>query len=207
TPGMILDMLPKVVDQLSNLGGSGVSNVLHTPLPLIHKSVADLADLGKALNDIIGTPGGQAQVQTASKFQNYLNTQLHKLDPNLNAAVVVSPGDIRFKFTYTKSVDTTLPLSFDLGSGVSFAGISGTGDLALHADLNVQLDLGINTAANVALPDRIFLGTDTGIGVDASADSGYNLGGSSTPSPLNITAHVGPFTASMQNGLAVIRLG
>src|SRR5262249_24546626 len=135
----------------------------HTPLPLINKSVADLADLGKAFNDVIGTPGGQAQVQTASKFQDYLNTQLHKLDPNLNATVVVSPSDIRFKFSYTNSLDKTLPLSFDIGSGVSFAGISGSGDVAFHADLNVQLDLGINTTASVPLTDRIFLGTDTGI--------------------------------------------
>src|SRR5262249_3444020 len=71
TPGMTLNMRPQLVSQLSTLGGSGVDDALHTPLPLLNKSVADLANLGAAFGDFIGTPGGQAQVQTARKFQDY----------------------------------------------------------------------------------------------------------------------------------------
>jgi hypothetical protein len=219
-PQQILQMLQDLVDQLSALGAGGVFD---QPIPLINKSVSDLLDLGQAFLAKIGSPSDPTQVSegqesTAQKLADFPNQKLAPNAPPV-VSVIVTQGDNRFRFSFTKSFDTNLPFSFDLGNDRGLVDLSGSGQIAVHGDATVTLTLGLSTASDptLGLLDRVFLDTTvsqdgkpaSGVQVNLTANTGYDLDGNGTAdtAPVQFVASVGPFSVHVVDGRGLIRLG
>lgn len=216
TPAQILAMLQELVDKLDDLGAGGV---LNQPIPLVNKSISDLLDLGQALLEKLqptGTPAAATlDVATAQKLADFLNRKIAPNGPPVVSKITVTPGDIRFQFSFSKTITPIVfPFAFDLGNSKSL--VSASGQLSLQGSATITLTLGISTAANTALLDRVFFDTTvgannqpaSGVQINVTANAGYDLNndGQADTAPLNFTAGVGPLQISIVNGQGLIRL-
>jgi autotransporter-associated beta strand protein len=224
TPEQILAALSALIDQLTALGAGGI---FQQPLPLVNKSVSDLVDLGQMFLHQIGSPDdpnnvGIASVATAQKLQDFIN---RKLDPDPTDDVVpnvvtitVTPGDIRFTFTFTRGLETPLsfPFALDLGDNLGLVNFSGDGEVEVDADATFTLTLGVSTATGPGIDflDRVFLVTEDNashVEVHATANAGYDLDGDGVQDtvPVTFQASVGPLSLTVQDarGLIDVSLG
>jgi autotransporter-associated beta strand protein len=208
TPDMVLAALDSLIDQLRKVGAGGIFD---QPLPLINKSLSQLVDLGQTVLDELGLGGSTRpksdDIGTAQKLQDFLNSKL-------GAGVVTvetQPGEIRFKFTFTKGLDFPVPFSFNVKNGLS---LTGSGTVNLHVDAGFTLTLGFRTGKNIAsFLDRIFLAATPPGATPAADASQLTINGSlnigydaNAANPLNVAASIGPLNLRIFNGRGLIRL-
>src|SRR5262249_32738598 len=129
--------------------------------------------------------------------------------------------DIRFTFTFVAAVGDSFPFALNLGDGLGFVSFDAAGEVAVSAKATVRLTIGLNTAKDVPILDRVFFGTvdptdpadPPEITVALTASAGYDLDNDATvgddpdeAAPLQFNASVGPISAGIVNGQGLIRL-
>ncbi len=205
-PQQIFQALQLLVEQLRNVGRGGA---LDRPIPLINKSVSELIDLGEAWSSTIGQPDSANAIATAQGLQQFLQS---KLGNTATVQVTVRHDDILFEFGFAKGFERNIPLNFAIGnSGISLVGNS---NLSVSACADLNLALGISTAPDLSVSDRVFLDTSANdeVNFHVVANAGYQnvitgaCGAIGNSAPFQLAAAVGPLALNVNPGRALIDL-
>src|SRR5262249_50258379 len=113
-----------------------------------------------------------------------------------------------YKFGFVKTgLSKTVPLNFSVGAAGSLLHASGDANFQLTMDASASVDLVFRTTGGGSLLDRTFLGADSKLRINVTADAGYDLGGGTAPPPLeSFTLTVGGLPAfTVTDGRALVR--
>jgi hypothetical protein len=197
----IINALLSSVDYLSQLQQF---SFLNQKLPLINKSVSELADSAQDLSQKIqqAEQNPAASLQTiAGKLEQAMGLPAGSIKLTLDGKAVRLDLALQTGFQQNLAINLDLATLASQAGGIS--GLQGVGDLidvAGSAKLSVAADAKLNLALGVDLTDPIspkpFLYDSTAVALDAKA-SGSNL---------SFTASLGPLGLFIENGTANLDL-
>ncbi|MCA9170110.1 MAG: hypothetical protein KDB23_20680, partial [Planctomycetales bacterium] len=194
-----------IVDQLHE---AGRGQAFDRQIPLVNRSLSDLIDLGQVWSEAIGSPESANSIATAASLTTFLNGKLGTAQNPNPVSVTIAPGEILFDLDLQRSFQHNVPLGISVGS--QGMGLLSDGTVQLNACADLGLTLGVSTAANVPVAERLFIDTSQTdeISVRLLANAGYqssaNESCSTSSAPLNVTASVGPLALNIVQARALV---
>jgi Ca2+-binding RTX toxin-like protein len=172
--GAILDGLRAIIQQLSALSGGGP---LAQKLPIIHKSLGELIDLGQEYAAILGSPTAD-QARTAQSIADYLNS---RLPAGATVTPTVLADAIEFTLTITRTFTTDQPLQLDLDALGGLLSVGTGGTVRFTFTPTLRLTLGFRTGSVIDLEDRVYLNTAQSDEISIIGDVTAGYGGVGSP--------------------------
>jgi 6-phosphogluconolactonase (cycloisomerase 2 family) len=201
----IIAALRAVVTGLSDITANDPSGYLHTPIPVINRSAADLVDYAQALSsslDQLAQNPAQGSADLNSKIAQALgiNPSQDPLTLKFDAKTQV----FQIGLTYRTGVNDQFPLDLDidtlkglvsdpttvqgLSAVSSLVGADVSANVTVQAHANLNLDVGLDLS-NVLSP-RAFLYDDSGVTIGLKVQA----------TDLHFKAQVGPLGLFIGNG-------
>ena len=195
----ILAALQGVLGYLSSLKGLGF---LNNKLPIINASASDLLDFTKDFSDDLQKLRDNP-VGTLQEVAGAIETQFG-LSPG-TVALALDDTNLKITLNFGPDFNLTRSLNLDLASLLGSSGIggvvniSGNANLAVAADTNLKLDLGIDLSDSSSPKPFLYGGAGgTNFTIDGAVDAAKTR--LIDASNLNFSVAIGPLSGDVVNG-------